>query len=311
MPSVVTLTFNPCIDKNITAPKLVPEKKLRCAKPILSPGGGGINVARVMRKLGSPVSAIYLTGGSTGELLTSLLMDEQVDVIPVPIEAETRESWIVNEKSTGNQYKFIMPGPDVNESETELCLQKLEELPGIRFIVVSGSMPDSIPKTTSKRIAEIASKKKAKLIIDCSGEALVQAVRERAYIIKPSISELATLIHAFSLNADTPHDAGKLLISLGYCEVVIISMGAAGALLITGNTEKEIPAPPIIRKSTSGAGDSLVAGIVHSLLQGKDLEASVQFGVACGSAATSHAGTAVFSKEDAFRLYDKMQQKVF
>jgi 6-phosphofructokinase 2 len=309
MPSVVTLTFNPCIDKNIATPKLIPEKKLRCAAPLLTPGGGGINVARVIRRLGSPVSAIYLAGGNTGELLTHLLKEEQVDVVPVPIKNETRENWIIDEKSTGNQYRFIMPGPVVNESELEFCLQRLEAVEDIRFIVVSGSMTEGIPKNIFERIARIANTKNAKLIIDCSGEALVQAVRDGAYLIKPSLSELATLMQAFNLNNDSPTSAGRQLISLGHCDVVIISLGAGGALLITDKMEKEIPAPPVVKKSTTGAGDSLVAGVVHSLMQGENLEAAVQFGVACGSAATTHAGTAVFSREEVCFLNEKMREK--
>jgi len=310
MPAIVTLTFNPCIDKSASAVKLIPEKKLRCKNLNLSPGGGGINVARVIRRLGSNVSAIYPAGGPTGETLTRLLKEEQVDVLPVPIANETRENWIVDEESTGDQFRFIMPGPVVSEFESSFCLAKLESIEDVGIIVVSGSMTEGLPENIFERIAKIAHNNNAKLIIDSSGDALIHAVQQGAYLIKPSVSELSSLMPAFHLNNESPALAARQLIDMGHCEVVVISLGAEGAILVTKKNFLQIPAPSIVKKSSTGAGDSLVAGLVHKLMQGEELSNAVQFGVACGSAATTHAGTAVFSKEEADNLYEKMQAKV-
>ena len=152
-------------------------------------------------------------------------------------------------------------------------------------------------------IAEIAITKKAKLIVDTSGEALKDAVDKSVFLIKPNLGELSFLVGKEYLNPGEISLAAKQIIEKGKCEAVVVSMGAEGALLVTKNIERKIGPPIVQRKSTVGAGDSMVAGIVFSLQKGESLENAVAFGVACGTAATMNTGTELCNPVDVKKTY--------
>ena len=307
MSAVVTVTFNPSIDKSIIVAGLIPEKKLHCSAPVLEPGGGGINVARGIERLGTPVSAIFFSGGYHGRLLTELLTKEKINCIPIETSNLTRENWVITEESGNRQYRFVMPGTMIHESEWKLCLVQLDSIDGIKFIVVSGSMPEGFPSDIFQNLRLIASRKKAKLIVDSSGDGLVKAVQSGVFMIKPSINEFNLLRQTLQLTNHSLAAAAEEVILKKYCEVVVVSMGEAGALLVTKDMQLQVKAPSVKKMSTVGAGDSMVAGIVHSLINNKTIEDAVRFGVACGTAATKNAGTALFRPEDAYQLYKEMQ----
>ena len=176
MCTILTITFSPCIDKSFSIPELIPEKKLRGSIPKTEPGGGGINVARVLARLGANAIALYPSGGYTGKALDQLMAKEYIPVISVETKNETRESIIVLETSTNKQFRFTMPAPGLNEKELEEILGRMEEIRKLDFIVVSGSLPADISPNIFSQIGAIASKKKAKVIVDTSGEALKHAI---------------------------------------------------------------------------------------------------------------------------------------
>ena len=309
MPAIITVTFNPAIDKSTSVPVLIPEKKLKCALPVYEPGGGGINVARAIKKLGGEATAIYLAGGCTGKTFTQLLTDESVDSIVTATKESTRENLIVLDTASNLQYRFGMPGQEISEPEWQQCLQSIEQITDVEYIVASGSLSPGIPTDIFARIALIARKKNARLIVDTSGEALKEAVAAGVYLIKPNLGELSMLLGKEELNIELVDDAAKEVIEKGNCEVVVVSMGPAGAMLVTKELALQIMPPAVKRKSTVGAGDSMVAGIVLSLTRNKSLTEAVQYGVACGTAATMNAGTELCRKEDAEHLYKLIQYK--
>src|SRR5581483_6598097 len=110
----VTITFNPALDKSLSISGMVPDKKLKCSQPAYEPGGGGINVARAIKKLGGDAIAVYLSGGDTGKKITRLLADDLVISIPIEIKESTRENLVVVDESSKKQYLFDMPGPEVS-----------------------------------------------------------------------------------------------------------------------------------------------------------------------------------------------------
>ena len=309
MPAIITVTFNPAIDKSTSVPVLIPEKKLKCALPVYEPGGGGINVARAIKKLGGEATAIYLAGGCTGKTFTQLLTDESVDSIVTATKESTRENLIVLDTASNLQYRFGMPGQEISEPEWQQCLQSIEQITDVEYIVASGSLSPGIPTDIFARIALIARKKNARLIVDTSGEALKEAVAAGVYLIKPNLGELSMLLGKEELNIELVDDAAKEVIEKGNCEVVVVSMGPAGAMLVTKELALQIMPPAVKRKSTVGAGDSMVAGIVLSLTRNKSLTEAVQYGVACGTAATMNSGTELCRKEDAEHLYKLIQYK--
>ena len=183
MAAIITITFNPALDKSVTVPELISEKKLKCSQPVYEPGGGGINVARAIKKLGGDPTAIFLAGGFAGDKISKLLADDGIIVQRINIIGNSRENLIAADLSTGRQYLFDMPGPTIKPNEWRACLNAVVLADGVQFIVVSGSIPAGLPDDIFKRLSFIAAKKKAKLIVDTSGKALQQAVETVFYMI--------------------------------------------------------------------------------------------------------------------------------
>jgi 6-phosphofructokinase 2 len=310
MSSIVTITFSPCIDKSTSVSELTPEKKLKCTAPKLEPGGGGINVARAIKKLGGEATAIFPSGGYTGKFFNYLIERENVPAVIIETTNETRENIIVLDESSNNQYRFGMPGTELSKTEWKQCLKAVEEINNAEFIIASGSLPTGVPLNIYAQLAKIAKSKNAKFIVDTSGEALKQAVDEGVYLLKPNLGELSSLAGKKELQYSEVKDVAAQIIARGKCEVMVISMGAEGAMLVTKDVSEIITPPAVERKSTVGAGDSMVAGIVFYLSQGKNIIEGVQYGVACGTAATMNPGTELCKKEDADKLYAVIQKAV-
>lgn len=299
---IITLSFSPCIDKSSSVPQLIPEKKLHCDIPKLEPGGGGINVARAILHLGGEAEAIYPSGGYTGKFLQRLMQEERVRSRVVETEQETRENMVVFEEASGQQFRFGFPPPVLSPQEWERLLQAVEEAGSVRYIVASGSLPIGYPPDIFIRLASMARSKRARLIVDTPGIALLQAVEAGVFLVKPNLGELCQLVGKEYLYTREVPWAARQLIKKGKCEIVLASMGADGAMLVTEDMIHRIVPPKLTRKSTVGAGDSMVAGVVLSLARGKNLLAAVRYGVACGTAATLNPGTALCSRADADRI---------
>lgn len=304
MSKIITVTLSPSVDKSTFIEKLVPEHKLNCADPNFEPGGGGINISRGLKRLGTPSIALFPSGGMTGSLLLELLKKEQIDVEVLKIKNTTRENFIVVESSSNQQFRFGMPGTEIYPAEENLILKTLEKLSaGADYIVASGSIPPGTKNDIFARIARIAKKTGSRFVADTSGEVLRETVEEGVYLIKPNLRELSHLSGKETLDNDLIDDAARELIGDGNCEVVVVSMGAQGAYLVTRDSAEQITAPIVKKLSTVGAGDSMMAGMIHALSKGKSLQEMACMGVACGTAATMNPGTELFKKQDAENLY--------
>lgn len=308
MSGIITITLNPAIDKSTSVPVLIAERKMKCTAPVFEPGGGGINVARAIKKLDGNATAFYFAGGYSGKFFKQLLDAEAIDSVVTEIASHTRENLIVINEASNQQYRFGMPGPEIKEAEWKLLLNTLEKVNNVSYIVASGSVPSGVPSDIFARIAFIAKKKNAKCIVDTSGEALQKAASEGVYLLKPNLGELSTLVGQDELDIESVSDAARLLIAEKKTEVVVVSMGAAGAMLVSKNVATQIIAPVVKTKSTVGAGDSMVAGIVLSLSRGETIVEAVQYGVACGTAATMNTGTELCRKTDVEKLFSLIQK---
>lgn len=307
MPKIITLTFSPCIDKTTSVPELIAEKKLKCSPPTLEPGGGGINVARAIKRLGGEAIAVYPAGGYTGKYFNSLLEKENVPAIIIETRNETRENIIVVDESKNQQYRFGMPGTELQEDEWQKCLSAIEKEGDTEFIVASGSLPPGVPLEIYARLAVIAKMKNAKLIVDTSGEALKHAAHEGVYLLKPNLGELASLVGVERIEINEIAKFARDLIQKGSCEVIVVSMGEKGAMLITKKETHHVVPPKVERKSTVGAGDSMVAGLVMALSKNLSFKEVLKYAVACGTAATMNPGTELCRKEDVDKLIQKIK----
>ncbi len=301
--------MNPAVDKSTVVGKLIPEKKLRCSNLLVEAGGGGINVSKAIKKLGGESLAVFPAGDNNGELLKRILAKEKICYKSIPVSAETRECFTITEHVTNAQYRFVMPGAALMNEEIENCFSSIYSLqPCPDIIVASGSLPLGAPDDFFAHLAIIAKQIGAKFIVDTSGIPLQLAAQEGVYLLKPNLSELCSLADKEYLQLNEVDEAAKQVIEKGHCEVVVVSMGPAGAMLVTKDIQEKIPAPTVKKLSTVGAGDSMVAGMAWMLEQGKSLSEMVRFGVACGTAATMNAGTQLFKKEDVLRLYEWINQ---
>ena len=306
---IATITINPAIDKSSTIDKLIPEKKLRCSNLVTEAGGGGINVSKAIKRLGGESLAIFPVGGTNGELLEDILQKEGLLCKSLPVASETRTSFSIHELSSNEQYRFVIPGAAFTAEDVENFLQFIHSLqPFPDIIVASGSLPPGVPLNFYASLSKLAKQKGVKFFADTSGEPLQLAVEEGVYLLKPNLAELCTLAGKEYLELNEVDETAKQLINSGRCEVVVVSMGPAGAILVTKDIYEKVAAPPVKKMTTVGAGDSMVAGMAWMLEQGKSFSEMVRFGVACGSAATMNSGTQLFKKDDVLKLYDLINE---
>lgn len=308
MSKILTITLNPTIDKSTFVQSLIPDQKLRCGEAKFEPGGGGINVSRAIKRLGGNSTAWFLAGGHFGNFFIELIHKKEILYQAFKIKNETRESLILFEESNQNQYLLDMIGPEVKEEEWQNLLKAIEDLNSVEYIVASGSLPPGIPLDFYGRIAKIAKNKGIKFILDTSGEALKIALDEGVYLCKPNLKELGLLVGLEKLDIETAKIKAKEIIDSQKSEVVLVSLGPDGALLVSKDFTKHILPPYAEKKSTVGAGDSMVAGMTFSLSQGKTLLEAFRYGIASGTAATMNAGTTLCKKEDADALYLKIKK---
>lgn len=308
---IVTVTFNPALDKSTSVQSLVPEKKMRCSVALLEPGGGGINVARALTRLGIKVAtAFFWGGGCVGQEIERLLANEGVSTVMIPVGGDSRENMTVYDNSAGCQYRFVMQGPEVSAAELEAGLRRISASGPVGYLVASGSLSPGMPAGTFARLGNIAADMGAKYIVDTSGDGLAEAVKSGVYLVKPSLNELALLTGLPAHDIKDVVPVARTVIQNGHCENIVVSMGAAGAVLVTQKEALIIPAPVVNVRSTVGAGDSMVAGIVCGLATGQSLPDATRFGVACGSAATLNPGTGLCKMSDVQRIHQNMMEKI-
>lgn len=304
--SIITLTINPSLDKSTHFSGLIPEKKIRCEKPRYDAGGGGINVSKAIDKLGGSSLCVFTSGGSTGELLEELVANEGIETSVLKTKSWTRENFIAFDNDTKAQYRFGFPGNAFSEEEKQSILSTISDLK-TTYLVISGSLNEGLEPNFYQKIIEITKKSDVKVIVDTSDEALEKVVETGVYLIKPNIGELAKLIGVERLELPEVEQAAKDLIAKGSAEIVVVSLGGDGAILVTKDETHLVKAPKVEKKSTVGAGDSMVGGMVWALSQNKTLKEVIQLGVCCGTAATMNEGTQLFKKDDVERLLREIQ----
>lgn len=310
MASIVTVTLNPSLDKATTVPKVMPEHKLRCSAPTYDPGGGGINVARAIHRLGGQASAIWTRGGHLGHLVSGMLDREHIDHQPVDIEGLTREHLIVLEESSSQQYRFGMPGPQLKAEEVDAVLDSVAGVPAPDYLVFSGSLPGGVDNGIYARISRQAPAG-CRVVVDAKGDVLqASLIGTPLYLIKPNVRELGQLSGREIGSDDEILQVSHELIDRYHVQVVITSLGSGGAMLVTSQVSEQLRSPTVPIRSKVGAGDSMVGGIVLGLSRGWPVRDAVRFGIAAGAAAVMTDGTQLCRRQDVERLYQTMNETV-
>lgn len=300
--SILTITVNPSLDKSTSFSGLIPEQKIRCAPPHYDAGGGGINVSKAIARLGGTSHCLFTSGGSSGELLQQLVGKEGIETDVIQTKAFTRENLIALEKGSNAQYRFGFPGPELTNEEQQKILEKVAGYKS-GYVVASGSLNEGLSPDFYAHMAKKVAEGGGRFIVDTSGEALSRTLEAGVYLAKPNVGELAKLAGVERLETDEADDAAREIIEAGKAEIIVVSLGPQGAYLVSKTETHFVPAPNVHKRSTVGAGDSMVGGMVWALSQNKPLKEVLQWGVACGSAATMNDGTQLFKAGDVKRLF--------
>ena len=303
MDRIATLTFSPSLDSATTTPRIYPEGKLRCSAPRFEPGGGGINVARAIRRLGGKSLAIYPAGGATGEHLTGLLQAEGVEVDVESTADWTRQNLHVLAEQSNEQFRFVMPGAVLTSQELHGLQMKVAALPPETILVISGSLPPGMDVVDLLEVIRFAREKGLRCVVDTSGPALAAAVKEGGLLlIKPNLAELAELTGLTLEEPEAIVVSAQGLIAQGASHYVVVSLGPQGAMAVSSKMSVHITPPPVKKLSTVGAGDSMVGAMCLKLAAGASLGEVVRFGVAAGTAATLRHGTQLCDPQETARL---------
>lgn len=301
---ILTLTLNPALDVSTSVPHLYPHEKLRCAPPVYTPGGGGINVARTIQRLGGEALALFPVGGTTGAHLLELLEAEGIPCQAVPVAGWTRECINLTNQADDQQYRFVLPGNPLSSQEQAALLSTLETLPPAEFLVISGSLPEELATDFLPRLLKSAQQRGSLCVVDSTGNALRQMLDcGGLLLIKPNLDELAAMAGEPIAGPEHLTQVAWDLVAAKRTEAVLVSLGAQGALLVTAEVCERIPAPTVPRRSTVGAGDSLLAGMVLKRASGACWQEAARYGVAAGTAAIMAEGSTLSRREDTERLY--------
>ena len=301
---IVTLTLNPALDLASDLVALIPDTKLRCTAPSLDPGGGGLNVSRAIAALGGESLALVALGGLTGDRLAGLIRDEGVPFLSMTAPGESRQSLTVTETSTGRQYRFMLPGPiwSAQDQERVFALLRASARPGA-FGVISGSQPPGVPVDFPASLAQAMPG--LQVVLDTSGPALAQAVAHpipNLVILRMDGDEAETLAGRRLLSRSDTADFAAGLVARGVAQMVVVARGADGSVLVDKDRRIFAKAAKVKVKSTVGAGDSFVAGLVLSLAKGEPPETALASGAAAASAAVMSDATQLCKKADVLRL---------
>ena len=308
MARIVSLTLSPALDCATHVARLSPDAKLRCSTPHYAPGGGGINVARAIHRLGGQALALFPAGGPSGQHLCDLLDAEGVARQSVAVEGWTRESLNVLELASAQQYRFVLPGASLSAAELERLLAAVEQLAAFDTLVFSGSLPAGLAADFIPRLLGLVQRRNARCVLDSSPVALRQALEVGGlFLLKPNLEELSELVGREISEPAHLEQVARELIAAGRCEALLVSLGPQGALLATAGLLERIPAPMVKKVSSVGAGDSLLGATLLRLAAGDDWPSAARYGIAAGTAAIMAEGTQLCRLADTERLYQWLQ----
>jgi 6-phosphofructokinase 2 len=308
VPRILTLSLNPTIDVSSEAEVVRPTHKTRTENETFEPGGGGINVARVVRELGAEVEAVCLAGGASGMLLDELLARIDLPRRMIHTGGNTRIALMVFERSTGLEYRFIPSGPRIAANEIDACLAAIRDA-DFDCLVASGSVPAGCEPDILARVGAIAAERGVPFVLDSSNAGLTETVgRTPIHLVKPSLNEFQAYVGRKLSGAAEVGAAALTLVGEGKADIIAVTLGMDGAVIASRDGAIRVVAPKVETRSAVGAGDSFVAGMTVALLEGRSIEDAALLGTAAGAAAALNPGTGVCALADILRLYEALRE---
>lgn len=292
---IYTVTLNPSIDYIVHVEQLMIGDVNRMKNDLKLPGGKGINVSRILKRIDNDSTALGFLGGFTGRFIEEWLERETIQTNFTKVADDTR----INIKLKADEETEINgQGPVVSVEEMNGLKKVLENLTSTDIVVLSGSKPASVPTGFYQKLIEIIKGKGASFVIDTTGADLMDALEKGPLLVKPNNHELAELYQTSFNSVEDIYPFGQRLLDEG-AQHALVSMAGDGALLFT---EDGVFRSNVLKrkvKNSVGAGDSMIAGFVGNYTKTQDPVEAFKWGVACGSATTfsDDLATADFIKE--------------
>ena len=303
---IVTVTLNPALDLATHADRIVPGPKLRCAEPRADPGGGGANVSRVIATLGGQSTAFMALGGPAGARLSGLIEQAGIALVAYPAPGETRTSWSITDRLTGDQFRFVLPGPRWRRGDVAAVLKAIAEaVPRGALVVMSGSLGPGLPDDLPIRLARRLARQGAAMVLDTSGAALRRAAAATDHpveVLRMDHEEAEDLAGRLLPDRTDTADFAEGLVRSGACRIAVVARGADGSVLVDAGRRLHAAAAPVPVKSKIGAGDSFVGGFALALAEGRGPAAALQRGMAAASATVTTEATRLCSRTMVRRL---------
>lgn len=300
---ILTITLNPALDLSTSVDRMLANRKLRCAGAVLEPGGGGVNVSRVIRRFGGRSTAFVALGGPTGRTLRELMERDGLEIIEFPIAGATRQNVTVDETVRGRQYRLVLQGPRWSGKEVKAALARIERLAAEHeYVVATGSLPPGVPEDFYARLARMVRRQGGRLILDTSGPPLRKALEAGVYLVKPNHLEFRDMAGASRSDWQSMARVGRRLRERGEAEAMIVTRGAMGALAILPDGAWRLQSPKGKVVSMVGAGDSLIGTAILAIARGKPLLEACRLGVAAASAAVESPGTELAGRAETLHI---------
>ncbi len=302
---VLTVTLNPSVDRAVFVQQLKVGDTNRVIRTETDAGGKGVNLSRVLRELGGETVATGFLGGGPGAFICKVLDDQQVPHCFVQVHGETRTNFSVEDAAQNPPTTFNERGPEVlGEDIDHLIVRVQEYLPKLTWLAMGGSLPPGAPADIFKRLVELAHESGVKALVDADGDAMKLAMAARPDFIKPNENEASRLLgRELSGRNDALEAAMQLYQHLGGGDkIAIISRGAGGAVMASGEGEFDGITPSVEMRSTIGCGDSMLGGMLWAVEVGKPLQEAFQWGLAAGAATASTDGTEIARRPVVERL---------
>ena len=302
---IVTLTPNPVLDRTLTVPHIEFDDVLRAISTRLDWGGKGFNVSRALKALGKESVAMAFAGGGTGQMLEQGLHALGIATDFVAVGGETRTNVVIVDQATGRHIKVNEAGPSISPQEHDELLERVRQRvqPGDLW-VLAGSLPPGLPAGFYAEVIDLMAACGARAFLDTSGEPLRLGCAAQPALVKPNVAEAQEIT---GQRIDSPHDAliaASHFLSKGI-EMVALSMGADGLVLATADQAVWAKPPAVQVSNPTGAGDSMLAGIVWALQQGLPLHDVARWGVAAGTASALRDGVSAGSRAEVEAIYQQ------
>ena len=304
---IYTVTLNPALDKTARIPGLTVDAVNRIAELRRDAGGKGINVSKVIQKLGGTSEAVAVLAGDTGRWIAGALADAGIRVKAFPAEGETRTNLKVIDTVAGTHTDINEPGPAVTDALLDEMLDVLaEEVSAGDAVVLSGSLPAGVDPATYGTWTRTLQAAGARVYLDADVEALVHGLEARPYFTKPNDHELSALVGRELKDVAEVADAARELV-VGGVGRVVVSMGGEGAVFVTADETWRASSVKVPVGSTVGAGDSVVAALVYADAEGLPLEDAMRLAMATGAANVMETGTQAAERAAVDALVDRVE----